>query len=124
MYLCVLYLHRKEKMENRNTLYKLLILIVICAVTLFGASCKSTSKTPHGAKRYSKQRTRYTHNWNASTSQRTTYYIKKHYSQSYKPTTEKTKKSKKYTPVGKKPDKPHKYSPKKNKRALKKNKKH
>lgn len=47
------------------------------AIFAFGA-CQTTRNQTHRATRYQKVRTRHTPKWNATTSQSTTYYIKKH----------------------------------------------
>lgn len=40
-------------------------------------SCQSTKNTAHRSTRYNKVRTKHQPHWNATTSQSTTYYIKK-----------------------------------------------
>ena len=54
------------------------IFYVFCSVgiLLFG-SCQTTRNQTHKSKKYHTLRTRHTPHWNATTSQNTTYYIKK-----------------------------------------------
>lgn len=48
-------------------------------VVVTTASCQTARTQTHGKSKYQRVRTRHTPNWNASTSQNTTYYIKRNF---------------------------------------------
>ena len=53
-------------------------LFVFCAIVLLSLNaCQSSRNQIHAPSKYKKVRTRHTPKWNATTSQSTTYYIKK-----------------------------------------------
>lgn len=62
-------------MRKRGLKYIAFLLLSILTVTF--VSCQSSRNQVHKPSRYQKTRTRHTPKWNATTSQRTTYYIKK-----------------------------------------------
>jgi ABC-type oligopeptide transport system substrate-binding subunit len=56
-----------------------IIVIFLCVVCLCAlSSCGSSRNNTKSTVSYSKKRTRHQPNWNHTTSQTTTYYIKKH----------------------------------------------
>ena len=63
---------------NAKRKYIRYIVLLFCTVLMFAlASCQSSHNTPHHSSKYQKVRTKHQPNWNATTSQSTTYYIKK-----------------------------------------------
>ena len=62
-------------MKNKLLKY---ILFLFCSIgILFMVSCQTSRNQTHRCTRYQKVKIRHTPNWNYTTSQRTTYYIKK-----------------------------------------------
>ena len=74
---CIFAILKKENMSMRNRLLKHIFCLICFVGVLFSASCQTSRNQTHKSSRYQTSRTRHTPNWNASTSQRTTYYIKK-----------------------------------------------
>lgn len=56
---------------------KFVVFLFCAAMMLMFGSCQSSQNTVHKASKYQKTRTRHTPKWNSTTSQSTTYYIKK-----------------------------------------------
>ncbi|MDY6347136.1 MAG: hypothetical protein SPL42_01710 [Bacteroidales bacterium] len=54
------------------------LLLALCATAILAVSCQTARNGSQRSAKYSKQRTRYKSHWNSSSSQSTTYYIKKH----------------------------------------------
>lgn len=64
---------------NAKRKYIRYFVLLFCTVLTFSlVSCKSSSTTSHKPSKYNKVRTKHQPHWNATTSQNTTYYIKKH----------------------------------------------
>ena len=74
MYLCRL----KLRIMITKKYWKFVVFLFVAALTLTFCSCQSSQNTVHKASKYQKTRTRHTPKWNSTTSQSTTYYIKKH----------------------------------------------
>lgn len=61
------------------------IVFLFCSVMLIAfCSCKTSNRASHSSARYQKVRTRHQPHWNATTSQTTTYHIKKHFKRNSK----------------------------------------
>jgi len=61
-----------------NKKYWKFVVFLFCAVLIFTfGACQSSRNQVHKPSKYQKTRTRHTPKWNATTSQSTTYYIKK-----------------------------------------------
>ena len=67
-----------EKMITKKRYWKFVVFLFCATLMLALGSCQSSHNTVHKASKYQKTRTRHTPKWNATTSQSTTYYIKKH----------------------------------------------
>ncbi len=65
--------------KNRRYFRVVLFVLFLCVTALTVPSCNSSKGSTHRPTRYSKNRTKYNPHWNSTTSQHTTYYIKKHY---------------------------------------------
>lgn len=64
-------------MKNRFLKY---IFCLFCFLgVMVSASCQASRTQTHGKSKYQKVRTRHTPNWNSSTSQHTTYYIRRNF---------------------------------------------
>ena len=74
MYLCGLNL--KIVITNKKY-WKPVVFLFCVALTLTLGSCQSSRNQVHKSSSYQKVRTRHQPHWNATTSQSTTYYIKK-----------------------------------------------
>lgn len=56
-----------------------IILVFVCAILMASlSSCSTSKKETKSTATYQKKRTRHQPNWNHTTSQTTTYYIRKH----------------------------------------------
>lgn len=64
-------------MDNR--FYKYIICLFCFLAVTVSVSCQTSRPQTHSKSKYQKVRTRHTPNWNASTSQHTTYYIRKNF---------------------------------------------
>lgn len=64
-------------MITNKKYYKFIVFLFFAVVVILFGSCQSTSNTTHKPSKYQKVRTRHQPHWNATTSQSTTYYIKK-----------------------------------------------
>lgn len=62
----------------KNKCLKYIVFLFCASVLLSLSSCQSSRNQTHKSTKYSKVRTRHQPHWNATTSQNTTYYIKKH----------------------------------------------
>ena len=63
---------------NIDKKYIKYILLTFCTVLMFGlGGCQSSKSTTHSSSKYHRVRTKHQPHWNATTSQSTTYYIKK-----------------------------------------------
>lgn len=64
---------------NTKRRYWKYVVFLFCAVLMFGmGACQTAKNQPRKSSKYQRVRTRHTPKWNATTSQTTTYYIKKH----------------------------------------------
>lgn len=65
---------------NKKFSVSRLVTVLLCtlAIGLAAASCGTSKTSTYRNSSYSKQRTRHQPRWNATTSQTTTYYIRKH----------------------------------------------
>ena len=64
-------------MITKKKYWKYVVFLFCALLTLTFVSCQSSRNQVHKSSRYQKVRTRHTPKWNATTSQTTTYYIKK-----------------------------------------------
>lgn len=65
---------------NKNFSISRLAAILLCvfAIGFAATSCSTSKRSTYRTSSYSKKRTRHQPRWNATTSQTTTYYIRKH----------------------------------------------
>ena len=75
---CIFAISFSYIMEAKRN-YLRYIVLLFCTVLMFVlGACQSSKKTTHTASKYHRTRTKHQPHWNATTSQSTTYYIKKH----------------------------------------------
>lgn len=67
-----------EKMNSKKKYFRYIVLLLCVALTGLFVSCQTSKNQTHKSSKYQKTRTRHTPKWNSTTSQNTTYYIKKH----------------------------------------------
>lgn len=64
-------------MITKKRYYRFIVLLFCAVIALAFGSCQSSKNTAYKPAKYQKVRTRHQPHWNATTSQSTTYYIKK-----------------------------------------------
>jgi hypothetical protein len=65
-------------MNTRKKYIRYIVFVFFALVFMGLTACQSSKSQTHKPTRYTKTRTRHQPNWNAASSQKTTYYIKKH----------------------------------------------
>ena len=65
-------------MKSNNKYLKYVVFLFCSVLLLVLGSCETSRTQTHSATQYQRVRTRHQPHWNATTSQSTTYYIKKH----------------------------------------------
>lgn len=65
-------------MITKRRYYRFIVLLFCAVIVLVFGSCQSSKKTAYKPAKYQRVRTKHQPHWNATTSQSTTYYIKKH----------------------------------------------
>lgn len=74
---CIFAISISQIMEAKRK-YLRYIVLLFCSVLMFTlGACQSSKKTTHNPSKYQRVRTKHQPHWNATTSQSTTYYIKK-----------------------------------------------
>ena len=63
---------------TKKKYWKFVVFLFCAVMTLAFGSCQSSRNQVHKSTKYQKTRTRYNPKWNSSSSQSSTYYIKKH----------------------------------------------
>lgn len=64
-------------MDSKKKYFRYIVLLFCVALTVLFVSCQTSKNQTHKPNNYHKVRTKHQPHWNATTSQSTTYYIKK-----------------------------------------------
>ena len=64
-------------MNTKKKYIRYIVLLFCVALAVTFVSCQTSKNQTHKSGKYQKVRTRHTPHWNSSTTQSTTYYIKK-----------------------------------------------
>jgi hypothetical protein len=64
-------------MNTKNKYFRYIVLLFCVTLAVTFVSCQSSRNQTHRSSKYHKVRTKHQPHWNATTSQSTTYYIKK-----------------------------------------------